>query len=331
MNNIIAFLGAGSFGTSLSILLANKNNNIKIWDRNEDVVNGINNFHRNIKYIKDQIIPDNITATISIEEAVSGADYIVFSVPSDAIRDVANKAKAYINKDQIIINISKGIEDNTFLRISQVINEVYPENSIVVLSGPSHAEEVVKKIPTAVVASSFNAEASVKVQDLFGEDYFRVYTNEDLVGVEIGGAVKNIIALAAGVLDGIGYGDNSKAALMTRGLSEIIRIGELLGAKRETFSGLTGLGDLIVTCTSMNSRNRRAGILIGQGYKKDEAVNKIGMAVEGITACRAFYHLKRKYKVDMPITDALYNVLFNDKDPKEAVYQLMIREKKSEM
>lgn len=330
MNNI-SFLGAGSFGTSLSILLANKNNKVKIWDRNEDVVRGINNLHRNIKYLKDQIIPDNIEATSDIFQAAAGADYVIFSVPSDAIREISVKAKDYINKDQIIVNISKGIEDKTFLRISQVIKEIYPENNVVVLSGPSHAEEVVKKIPTAVVASSTNSEAAEKVQDLFWEDYFRVYTNDDLTGVEIGGAVKNIIALAAGVLDGIGYGDNSKAALMTRGLSEIIRIGELLGAKRETFSGLTGLGDLIVTCTSMNSRNRRAGILIGQGCKKDEAVKEIGMVVEGITACKAFYHLKEKYKAEMPITDSLYNVLFNDKDPKEAVYQLMAREKKSEI
>jgi len=331
MSKKTAFLGAGSFGTSLAILLANKKQNISIWDRNEAIVNGINNLHKNIKYIKEEIIPDNVNAATSIEAVVKDADYVIFSVPSDAIREVANKAKSYINKDQIIINISKGIEDNSFLRISQVISQVYPENNIVILSGPSHAEEVVKKIPTAVVVSSLNIKAAEQVQDLFWEDYFRVYTNEDIVGVEIGGAVKNIIALAAGVLDGIGYGDNSKAALMTRGLSEIIRIGQVLGAKKETFSGLTGLGDLIVTCTSMNSRNRRAGILIGQGCKKDEAVNKIGMVVEGITACKAFYHLKEKYKTDMPITESLYNVLFNDKDPKEAVYQLMLREKKSEI
>lgn len=331
MSKKIAFLGAGSFGTSLAILLANKNLNIYIWDRNESVVNGINNNHKNIKYIKEEIIPNNVKADISIENVIKDADYIIFSVPSAAVREIANKAKPYINKDQIIVNISKGLEDNTFLRISQVIGEICPENSIVILSGPSHAEEVVKKIPTAVVSSSINIKAAKAVQDLFWEDYFRVYTSEDIIGVEIGGAVKNIIALAAGVLDGIGYGDNSKAALMTRGLSEIIEIGELLGARRETFSGLTGLGDLIVTCTSMNSRNRRAGILIGQGYNKDEAVNMIGMVVEGITACRVFYHLSAKYQIDMPITDSLYNVLFNDKDPKESVYQLMIREKKSEM
>jgi glycerol-3-phosphate dehydrogenase (NAD(P)+) len=331
MSRKIAFLGAGSFGTALAILLADKNQNIDIWDRNESVVNGINNNHKNIKYLKEEIIPINVKAHSSINDTVKDADYVVFSVPSEAIREVANKAKPYITKNQIIVNISKGIEDNTFLRISQVIGQVFPENHIVILSGPSHAEEVVKKIPTAVVSSSINIKAAEEVQDLFWEDYFRVYTNEDIIGVEIGGAVKNIIALAAGVLDGIGYGDNSKAALMTRGLSEIVGIGELLGAKRETFSGLTGLGDLIVTCTSMNSRNRRAGILIGQGYSKDEAVNKVGMVVEGITACRVFYHLKVKYQIDMPITDSLYNVLFNNKDPKEAVYQLMIREKKSEM
>lgn len=331
MSNNITFLGAGSFGSSLAVLLANKQNNIKIWDRNSDVVYGINNKHRNIKYIKDEIFPENIKAYESMEQALYESDYIVLSVPSNAIREICNMARPYIKSDKIIINIAKGIEDSSFLRLSQVISEIYPENNVVVLSGPSHAEEVVKRIPTAIVAASTNPDSALKVQDLFGEDYFRVYTNEDIIGVEIGGAVKNIIALASGVLDGIGYGDNSKAALMTRGLWEIIKIGEKLKANRETFSGLSGLGDLIVTCTSMNSRNRRAGILIGKGYSRQEAMEEIGMVVEGITACKAFYNLKERYNIEMPITDALYKVLFEGGSAKDEIYKLMIREKKSEM
>ncbi len=196
------------------------------------------------------------------------------------------------------------------------------------MSGPSHAEEVAQDIPTTVVASSKHMDIAKKVQDLFMTNKFRVYTNDDLIGVEIGGAVKNIIALAAGVSDGIGYGDNTKAALMTRGMSEIIRIGTKLGGKQETFSGLTGMGDLIVTCTSMHSRNRRAGILIGKGYSTEEAIEKVGMVVEGIKACRAFYTLKEKLDIEMPITDILYKVLFENKEPNYGVYELMTRDKK---
>lgn len=330
MFNKITFLGGGSFGTSLGILLGNKGENVTIWDRNKNLVDGINKDHKNIKYIKDEILPLNLFATNSLKDALLGANIVIFSVPSVAVRDLALMAKEYLSKDAIIVNISKGIEDITYLRISEVLEEIYKENKVVILSGPSHAEEVVRKVPTVIVSSSKSIEASECIQELFTADYFRVYTNEDVIGVEIGGAVKNIIALAAGIIDGIGFGDNAKAALMTRGLTEIIRIGEALGANKETFSGLTGLGDLIVTCTSMNSRNRRAGILIGKGKKPEEAIEEIGMVVEGINACKAFYNLKEKLGVEMPITDALYKVIFQDENPKDAVYKLMIRDKKSE-
>lgn len=325
-----SFLGGGSFGTALSILLAKKGVMVSIWDRDNAVIEDINNNHRNTKYIKDAILPENIKAYKDIKTAVEGSEYVVLAVPSHVIRPLCNSLKGILRPEQIIVSIAKGIEEETLMRLSEVINDVLPDNPVVVLSGPSHAEEVSIEIPTTVVVSSKNMEYAEKVQDLFMTGYFRVYTNDDLIGVEIGGAVKNIIALAAGVSDGIGYGDNTKAALMTRGMSEIMRIGVKLGGRKETFSGLTGMGDLIVTCTSMHSRNRRAGILIGKGTPVNETIERIGMVVEGIKACRAFHHLKEKENISMPITDALYNVLFNGKEPTKGVEELMARDKKDE-
>lgn len=326
----VTFLGGGSFGTALSILLAKKDIDVSIWDRDSEVVEDINKNHRNERYIKDKILPESIKAYKSLESAVEGREYIVLAVPSHVIRLLCNSLKGIIKPEQIIVCIAKGIEEETFMRLSEVINDVLPDNPVVILSGPSHAEEVALNIPTTVVVSSKDMKYAEKVQDLFMTSFFRVYTNNDLVGVEIGGAVKNIIALAAGVSDGIGYGDNTKAALMTRGMSEIMRIGVRLGGNRETFSGLTGMGDLIVTCTSMHSRNRRAGILIGKGTPLKETIEKIGMVVEGIKACRAFYLLKEKEKISMPITDVLYKVLFEGMDPCQGVEELMSRDKKDE-
>lgn len=326
----IAFLGGGSFGTALAIMLAKKGIEVNIWDRNQLVVDDINIKRENIKYLHGAVVPAGITASTSIEEVVKSSEYIVLAVPSHVIRKICSDIKKFINENQIIVCIAKGIELESGKRLSQVIRDELKDNPIVVLSGPSHAEEVAQDIPTTVVVASENMEAAEKVQDLFITNKFRVYTNDDLVGVEIGGAVKNIIALAAGVSDGIGYGDNTKAALMTRGISEIVRIGTKLGGKLETFAGLTGIGDLIVTCTSMHSRNRRAGILIGKGATAEEATKEIGMVVEGIKACKAFYELKEKFHVSMPITDALYKVLFEGKDPKYGVYELMTRDKKDE-
>ena len=326
----VAFLGAGSFGTALSIHLANKGCEVKLWDRKPKLIDEINNTRKNTKYSGDIILPKNITGYKELQGALKGCKFVILSVPSHAIRDICSRIKGIIEEDAIIINIAKGIEVETKLRLSQVINEEL-DNPVVVLTGPSHAEEVLLKMPTSIVASSLSNEYAEKVQDLFMNKYFRVYTNNDLVGVELGGAVKNIIAFAAGICDGIGYGDNSKAALITRGMKEIMRIGEALGGKPDTFSGLTGMGDLIVTCTSQHSRNRRAGILIGKGKSLEEATDEVGMIVEGVKACRAFYELKEELEVDMPITEVLYGILFKGLNPGDAVEKLMNRDKKNEM
>lgn len=326
----IAFLGGGSFGTALAIMLAKKGIEVKIWDRNKNVVDDINVKRENIRYLHGSVIPVGVEASTDIEVVVKESDYIVLAVPSHVVRNLCKDIKKVVNPDQIVISIAKGIEAESGKRLSEVINEELPQNPLVILSGPSHAEEVAQDIPTTVVVASENMKYAEKVQDLFMTNKFRIYTNDDIIGVEIGGAVKNIIAIAAGVSDGIGYGDNTKAALMTRGISEIVRIGTKLGGKKETFAGLTGIGDLIVTCTSMHSRNRRAGILIGKGATAEEATKEIGMVVEGIKACKAFYELKEKLGVSMPITDTLYKVIFEGKEPKYGVYELMTRDKKDE-
>jgi len=326
----VAFLGGGSFGSALSVMLAKKGINVNMWDRKPSVINDINIKRENIKYLPGIIIPAGVTAFTSIEKVISDSEIIVLAVPSHAIRDISIMIAPHLNHNQIVVSIAKGIEEGTSKRISQVIEEEIPNNPIVILSGPSHAEEVALDIPTTVVVTSKKMEFAKIVQDVFMTSKFRIYTNDDIIGVEIGGAVKNIIALAAGVSDGIGYGDNSKAALMTRGMSEIIKIGTMLGGKTETFYGLTGMGDLIVTCTSMHSRNRRAGIMIGKGASMEKACEDVGMVVEGVKATRAFYELKEKLQISMPITDVLYKVLFAGKDPKYGVYELMSRDKKDE-
>lgn len=325
----VGFIGGGSFGTALGILLANKGNEVYIYDKDQSVVDDININRKNDRYIKDLNIPSNLTAYNNLDDAIEGIDYLVLAVPSHIIRIVARSLKGKLDANVPIVSIAKGIEEGTDMRLSEVINEELP-NKVVVLSGPSHAEEVALQIPTTLVVTSTDMECAKEIQDLFMNSYFRVYTNDDIVGVEIGGAVKNIIALAAGVIDGIGYGDNTKAALMTRGMKEISRIGVALGGKEDTFYGLTGMGDLIVTCTSMHSRNRRAGILIGKGETLDSALKEVGMVVEGVKACKAFYELKEKMNISMPITDSLYKVLFQGKSAEEGVKELMERDKKNE-
>ncbi len=326
----ITFLGGGSFGSALAVLLAEKNNVVSIYDRDESVVNEINLKRTNEKYMKDLIIPSGVTAFNNIEEAINGSDYIVLSVPSHVIRKMCKSIKGKVPKEVPIISIAKGIEEHSDKRLSVVIEEEL-DNPVVVLSGPSHAEEISMKIPTTIVSTSKDMKYAADIQDLFMTPYFRVYTNDDIIGVEVGGAVKNIIALAAGVIDGLGYGDNTKAALLTRGMKEITRVGVALGGKIETFYGLTGMGDLIVTCTSMHSRNRRAGLLIGKGMPVDEALKEVGMVVEGVKACKAFYQLKEKIGISMPITDGLYKGLFEGKDAKVIVDELMNRDKKNEL
>lgn len=326
----IAIIGAGSFGTALGIIMAKKEYDVSIWDRKKEIVDKINMEKLNDRYLPGVVLPININATQSKEELICRADVVILAVPSHAVRSVCDSFKDCIKSNQIIVNISKGIEDVTYKRMSEVIEDVFPENRIVAISGPSHAEEVSIGIPTAVVASSRDMEAAKTIQDLFITPTFRVYTNPDIIGVELGGAVKNIIALAAGISDGLGYGDNTKAALMTRGISEITRLGVKMGAKPVTFAGLSGIGDLIVTCTSMHSRNRRAGILIGKGRKVEDAVREVNMVVEGIKNTKAVYNLSMIKNVNMPITNELYKVLFENEKPELAMPKLMMRDKKHE-
>lgn len=327
----VAVLGGGSWGTAMALLLAKKGHSVEMWLRNEEQVEDIKRDRENKKYLPGPIFPENLTVSSDIEKTILGKDIIVLATSSHGIRGVLNASKSIIKKDQIITNLSKGIENDSLMTISQVVEEILPDNKFVALSGPTHAEEVAVDIPTTIVSASRDKEAAEYIQDVFMTDIFRVYTNPDVIGVELGGALKNVIALAAGISDGLNYGDNTKAALMTRGVFEMTRLGEKMGAHITTFSGLAGIGDLIVTCTSMHSRNRRAGILIGQGASMEEAVEEIGMVVEGIRTCKSTYNLAKKYGVEMPISQELYRVLYEGSPVRDAVPNLMGRDRKFEM
>ncbi len=328
--NKIGIIGFGSWGTALSVLLAEKGNAVTVTARSSELLDSCKENRENIKYLPGIKLPENIVFTDTIEKAVSEADFVLFSVPSQAFRAAMKKADEFIPENAIIINAAKGIDLSSLKRLSEVCFEIRKNAAYVALSGPSHAEEVGKRMPTSLVAASENIEASEKVQELFSTDYFRVYTNNDICGVELGGALKNIMALGAGISDGVGFGDNAKAALMTRGLAEIARLGVSLGARHETFSGLSGIGDLIVTCTSMHSRNRRCGIMMGSGASAEEATKKIGMVVEGISACRAASKLADITGTDMPITKAIAMCLDGKIVPREGVMLLMSRAPKDE-
>lgn len=333
-NEKIAVIGAGSWGTALAMVLADNGHEVRIWSHNETQVEEINQLHTNKKYLPGVALPETIVGYATLNDALVGIDKIVLAVPTKAIREVLANIRAIQNEALTIVHVSKGIEPDTLMRISEMIKQEMPDEllkDIVVLSGPSHAEEVSQRHPTTVTVSSDNMDAAESIQDLFINQNFRVYTNPDLIGVEIGGALKNIIALAAGITDGLGYGDNAKAALITRGLAEIARLGTKMGANPLTFSGLTGIGDLIVTCTSVHSRNWRAGNLLGKGHTLDEVLENMGMVVEGVRTTKAAYQLAKKYEVSMPITNALYDVLFNHVNPKDAVDDLMARGKTNEM
>lgn len=330
MNNI-CILGGGSWGTALAIVLAKKGFNIDLWIRDKKQCEEINSARENLKYLQGVLLPSNINATTDIEKAIRDKKVIVSAVPTHAVREVLKSIKNHLSQENIIVNVAKGIEVNTLLRISEIVKEETPEVEYAILSGPSHAEEVARDIPTTLVAASVKKNVAEYVQDIFMTPKFRVYTNPDVIGVELGGALKNVIALGAGISDGLEYGDNTKAALMNRGFVEIARIGEAMGANKMTFAGLSGIGDLIVTCTSMHSRNRRAGILIGQGYTLEEATKSIGMVVEGIKTTKAAYQLSEKYNVTMPITEEIYKVLYKDANVKNAVVNLMLRDKTHEI
>lgn len=327
----VVVLGGGSWGTALALVLAKNGIDVDIWMRDKSQCETMNYARENLKYLPGVIIPKNINATNDIESALKEKTIIVSAIPTQGLRENLKQMKKYITKDQIIVNVSKGIEVGSLCRISEIVKEELPENEYAVLSGPSHAEEVAKDIPTTVVVAANKKNIAERVQDVFMTPKFRVYTNPDVTGVEIGGALKNIIALGAGISDGLGYGDNTKAALMSRGVVEIARLGKNLGGIGATFGGLSGIGDLIVTCTSMHSRNRRAGILIGEGKKLDEVVDSIGMVVEGVKTTKAAYELAQKRGIEMPITKEIYDVLYNNSDVKDAVVCLMMRNKKHEI
>ncbi len=326
----ICIMGAGSWGSALALLLNNNGHKVNLYVRNKVQADEILHKHTNSKYLKDINIPTEINVSTDLESAVEDASIIVLAVSSQATREAAVKLQNKISKNVIIVNVSKGLEKGTNKRISEIVEEILPNNSFVVLSGPSHAEEVAIKMPTAVVAASKDIKSAERIQDIFSSEFFRVYTNPDVVGVELGGALKNIIAFGSGIIDGLGCGDNTKAGIMTRGLAEIARLGIAMGADISTFAGLSGIGDLIVTCTSMHSRNRRAGILIGQGKSLEETLSEIQMVVEGITATDVAYNLALEKNIDMPITTEIYNVLYKNKEITKAIKSLMTRTKKHE-
>lgn len=301
-----------------------------LWARRKDQADEINDRHTNSKYLPEVVLSETIKASSDIEIAIKDSEMIVLAVPSQEVRSLCMSIKDIVNPEQIIVNVAKGIEHTSGMRISQIVEETIPGAKYCMLSGPSHAEEVARNIPTALVAASKDINISQKVQDYFMNKFIRIYTNSDLIGVELAGASKNIIAFGAGILDGLDFGDNSKAAMMTRGLTEISRFGVSLGADLSTFSGLSGIGDLIVTCTSMHSRNRRAGILIGQGYSLEETQEKIQMVVEGIVATEAIYKKAKELDIEMPITECIYKVIKGEIDPKSGVTDLMTRSKKHE-
>lgn len=327
-------IGAGSWGTAIAFVLAENGHDCLLWARRSEQSEEITDKHMNHAYLPGIVLPENLRATSHLEEAVKHGETVIIAVPTKAIREICGQINEMDIDAKIIVHVSKGIEPDSLKRISEMIDEELApskKKAIVVLSGPSHAEEVVLRHPTTVTAASVDLEAARKVQDLFMNNYFRVYTNNDVIGVEIGAALKNVIALAAGISDGLGYGDNAKAALITRGLAEISRLGAKMGAHPLTFSGLTGLGDLIVTCTSVHSRNWKAGNLLGKGNSLEEVVAGMGMVIEGVRTAKAAHQLAAQHNVSMPLTEALYSILFNDVPPKEAVDQLMNRMKKQEV
>lgn len=332
MQEEIAILGAGSWGTALAVHLANNGCHVRLWSHIPEFARMVSDKRENEKYLPGVSLPSSVEVMSELSLILERARVVVFSVPSQSVRGVIRKVKPFLTGDCYLVNTAKGLENNTCMRLSQVFIEELPQyqNRLVVLSGPSHAEEVGRGIPTAIVAASYSREAAEYLQDVFMSPDLRVYTSPDLVGVELGGALKNIIALGAGIAEGLGYGDNTKAALITRGLTEIARLGIRLGANPLTFLGLTGMGDLIVTAMSRHSRNRRAGILIGQGYSLQEALDRVGMVVEGVHATSVARRLAFSYQIEMPITEKTYQVLFEGLPPDVAVSHLMTRSKRHE-
>ncbi|MCR5107959.1 MAG: NAD(P)H-dependent glycerol-3-phosphate dehydrogenase [Lachnospiraceae bacterium] len=327
----IGIIGAGSWGTALSLVLNDNDHEVTVWSVLEAEIEMLNREHEHKDKLPGVMIPESITFTTDLKLTCNDKDLLVLAVPSPFTRSTAHMMSDKVKDNQLILSVAKGIEEDTLDRLSEIIKEEIPNAAVAVMSGPSHAEEVSRKIPTTCVVGAEDKNTAEYIQDLFMNPNFRVYTSPDILGIELGGALKNVVALAAGVADGLGYGDNTKAALITRGIAEITRLGIKMGANIKTFAGLTGIGDLIVTCASMHSRNRRAGILIGQGKTMQEAMDEVKMVVEGVYSAKAALALSKKYDVKMPIIEQVNLVLFSDKPAKEAVKDLMQRDKTDEI
>ena len=326
----IGIIGAGSWGTALAWLISNNGSRVTVWSVIEEEIQMLKEGREQKDKLPGVILPADMEFTTDLASAVDGKDMLVLAVPSPYTRSTAAKMAPYVKSGQKIINVAKGIEESTLMTLSEIIEEEIPQAETAVLSGPSHAEEVGKGIPTTIVVGAKNRQTAEFLQNLFMSPVFRVYISSDVMGIEIGAALKNVVALAAGMADGLGYGDNTKAALITRGIAEIARLGISMGGRIETFYGLTGIGDLIVTCASMHSRNRRAGILIGKGASMEEAMKEVKMVVEGVYSAKAGYALSQKYGVSMPIVEQVNRILFEGMPASDAVKELMLRDKKVE-
>lgn len=324
-----AVVGAGTWGTALALLLSHNGHEVTLWTRSESSAKEMSETGRQ-KNLPDAVIPEDMNITSDMHEALMDKDMIVLAVPSIYVRETARRMCEFVRQGQVVVSVSKGIEGDSLKTMSDIIEDEIPQADVAVLSGPSHAEEVSRFIPTTIVTGAHSEKTAKFIQDTFMSDCFRVYINPDIKGIEIGGALKNVVALAAGMADGLGYGDNSKAALITRGIAEITRLGVKMGCDIETFQGLSGIGDLIVTCASMHSRNRRAGILIGRGKSYQEAMEEVGQVVEGVYASKAAKQLAEKYSVSMPIVEEINRILFEGKSPSEAVNDLMLRDRRLE-
>lgn len=326
----VGIIGAGSWGTAIAVLLDNNGHEITMWSAIGSEIDMLNAEHEHKEKLPGVRLSERMKFTKELKEAITDMNLIVLAVPSVFTRSTAHQMKDYVTSGQIVVNVSKGIEEETLMTMSQIIEEEIPQAVVAVLSGPSHAEEVGKLMPTTVVVGAKRKATAEFVQNIFKSNVFRAYISPDVIGIELGAALKNVVALAAGIADGLGYGDNTKAALITRGITEISRLGMAMGGQLETFAGLSGIGDLIVTCASMHSRNRRAGILLGQGKTMDEAMDEVKMVVEGVYSAKAALALARKYEIEMPIVEQVNAILFDGKKANEAVQELMVRENKEE-
>lgn len=326
----VGIMGAGSWGTAIAWLLTNNGNEVTVWSIDEKEVEALKKEREHKSKLPGVKLQESICFTNVMEEGIRDKDFVVLAVPSPFTRGTAAKMKPFVKKGQILVNVAKGIEESTLMTLSEQIEEEIPQAEVAVLSGPSHAEEVGRGLPTTCVVGAHKRKTAEFLQQAFMSEVFRVYTSPDILGIELGGSLKNVIALAAGIADGLGYGDNTKAALITRGIAEIARLGVKMGGKIETFTGLTGIGDLIVTCASVHSRNRKAGYLIGQGRTMQEAMDEVKMVVEGVYSAKAAKKLSEKYSVSMPIVEQVNAVLFDGKNAGEAVKELMLRDRKTE-